>query len=130
MNLGKEGKQEANRSGGTNNKMQLETKLVERWYARSYRVGDHKCRPESGISRLWCHQSRKKVDKYMCGRWGKWGKGGGEGKGDGKKGAVGGRVKDGKARTGERTWQEDQMIKAPRPSASWKAGPATTTRQV
>ena len=37
---GREG-QEVNRNRGTNNKMQWKAKLVERWYAQSYRAGDH-----------------------------------------------------------------------------------------
>ena len=28
---------------------------------------------QSGINRLWCHQSTKKVAKYMYGGWGKMG---------------------------------------------------------
>ena len=44
--------QEVNRSRGTNNKTQWKTKLVEGWYARSYRAGDHNRHQESGINRL------------------------------------------------------------------------------
>ena len=48
---GREG-QEVNRSRGTNNKMQWKTKLVEGWYAQSYRAGDHSRHQESRINRL------------------------------------------------------------------------------
>ena len=51
-NQGEEGRPEVNRSRGTNNKMQWKTKLVEGWYALSYRAGDHNRRQESGINRL------------------------------------------------------------------------------
>ena len=44
--------QELNKNRGTNNKMQWKTKLVERWYAQSYRAGDHSRLQDSSINRL------------------------------------------------------------------------------
>ena len=56
---------------GTNNNVQVRTKFAERWYARSNRavIGNHMRHQGSGINRLQCCQSTKKVDKYMYGRW-------------------------------------------------------------
>ena len=44
--------QELNKNRGTNNKMQWKTKLVKRWYAQSYRAGDHSRLQDSSVNRL------------------------------------------------------------------------------